>query len=375
MTSPLQTASAIELVDTTLRDGEQTPGVAFSARRKQQLATMLAEAGVPELEVGTPAMGADEVRVIRGIVRQGLPCRVTAWCRATAGDLDAAAAAGVSAVHISVPTSQIHLQVLAKDYSWLFGQLERIVGRALRVFDFVSVGAQDASRSDPALLVELAQVVAALGAQRLRLADTVGVWSPQLTASTVAAVREAVPGIAVGIHAHNDLGMATANTVAAVAAGATSADVTVLGIGERAGNAALEEVVMALRHIHGIDLDIRTSQLSQLARFVAKTTGHRIACNKPIVGKNAFRHESGLHVHGMVRDRTAYQAFAAEEVGATSRMVLGRHTGTGSLQHALARWGVPAPAATTARWSRRLRRLAKSRLVRVLLGRWEFDLP
>jgi homocitrate synthase NifV len=222
-------------------------------------------------------------------------------------------------------------------------------------------------------LIELASAVSAAGAARLRLADTVGVWGPQQTAAAVAAVRDAVPELALGFHAHNDLGLATANTCAALRAGATSADVTVLGIGERAGNAALEQVVMALRHVEGLELGVRTHRLKELADFVARRTVGRMAPNQPVVGPHAFRHESGIHVHGMLRDRRAYQGFAASEVGATSHMVLGRHAGIGAVRHALACCGFRS-AALPRGWATVLRRLAKWQAIRSLLQRVTFEL-
>ena len=362
------------LVDTTLRDGEQTPGVAFSRRRKQHLASRLSQLGVSELEVGIPAMGDGEVATIRSLVDLNLPSRLTAWCRASVGDLEAAARAGVSAVHLSLPTSKIHMQLLDKSHRWLHRQIELVVSRAVGMFEFVSVGAQDASRADQELLIELARALSAAGANRFRLADTVGVWSPPQVIDTITAMRVAVPDLPLGFHAHNDLGMATANTLAAVSAGATSADVTVLGIGERAGNAALEEVVLALRHVQGLELGIQTESLSQLAQLVARYAGQRIACNKPIVGRNAFCHESGIHVHGMLRNPQAYQPFAADEVGAVSQMVLGRHAGSTALQHVLQKYGLRLSRGSTLRWVSLMRCLADHRVVRRLFQHFAMPL-
>ncbi len=177
------------------------------------------------------------------------------------------------------------------------------------MFDFVSVGVQDASCAKLDRLIAVAQAVESVGADRLRLADTVGIWHPLQVHETITRLRSAVRRVNIGFHAHNDLGMATANTIAAIQAGAGSVDVTVLGIGERAGNAALEEIVMALRHTLRCPTHLRSEQLMPLTKFVAHITRLPIAPNKPIVGRNAFRHESGIHVHGLLRAPHAYEPF------------------------------------------------------------------
>lgn len=342
---PQMTASGdsrkIQVIDTTLRDGEQAPGVWFARADKLAIARALDRAGVDELEVGTPAMGPQVQADIRRIVALGLGCRLSVWCRARPDDLAAAARCQVEGVHFSLPVSEIHLGALAKDRAWVLEQVAHLVRAAKGHFDRITMGAQDATRADPDFVLQLAALAKETGVHRLRIADTVGIGRPSTVSALIHSVKKAVPDLDIEFHAHNDLGMATANALTALEAGAQAVSVTVNGLGERAGNATLEQIVMALCGHPLLSCTVDTTALLPLCRIVARASGQAIAATQPVVGERVFSHESGIHCHAMLKDPRAYEPFAPQQVGhGERRFVLGPYSGGAAIRHLLGQAGI-----------------------------------
>jgi homocitrate synthase NifV len=334
------TASVPLLEDTTLREGEQSPGVAFTVEEKVTIARLLTDIGVRALEVGTPAMGGPEEVAIRALVAAGLDVRLIGWNRGRRSDLEASFACGLGAVHIGLPSSDDHIvNKFGKSRAWVIEVMQELVAYAKGHGAWVSVSAEDVGRANLEFLVQYARAVEAAGADRMRLSDTVGVLDPFRAAELFRLLSSEVR-IPLQAHMHNDFGLATANTLAAVRGGARHLHVTVNGLGERAGIASLDEVVMgAARHL-GLDLGVRTEGLCELAAYVARASGRPIPANKPITGGSVFEHESGIHVDGVLKVPESFEPFPPERVGGLRRVVIGKHSGSAAVQHVLRGEGI-----------------------------------
>ncbi len=332
--------SNIGIVDTTLRDGEQSAGVVFNREEKLHIARMLDAIGVQEIEAGTPAMGNDEQETIKAIIGLGLKAETSTWNRVAIQDIKASAECGVKRVSIAVPVSDIHLKyILNKGRDWVLEETKKVIEYAKEEGLYVCVGAVDASRSAEDFIMRFARLVQDCGANRLRFDDSVGILDPFQTSEVINKLRTEID-IDIEIHCHNDFGMATANTLAAVRAGARYASVTVNGLGERAGNAALEEVVMALKHIAGTDLGFDTARFRVLSEYVAKAALRAIPVSKPIVGSDIFAHESGVHVDGILKNPLTYEPFAPKEVGLERAIVIGKHSGSHAIRYVFEKRGI-----------------------------------
>jgi methanogen homocitrate synthase len=322
----------------TLRDGEQTPGVSFTCQEKVEIATMLDSIGIEVIEAGFPAVSANEKQCVKTIANLGLGARICGFSRAREADIQTAIDCDVDMVSIFIPTSELHVRLKFKK------PRQEVLEDSLKMIDFardhgvqVRFAAEDASRTDLPFLKEVYQRAAEHGAVLLSFADTVGCLIPsemnRIMTDLIASVDR--PFCA---HCHNDMGCAVANTITAAEAGAFQLHTTVNGIGERAGNASLEELLVALRMKKGIDRYDLT-KLTGLSRMVEKYSGITLPRNKPVTGELAFSHESGIHIAAILEDPSTYEYFSPDLVGGQRHFILGKHTGKKALEHVVASLG------------------------------------
>ncbi len=321
----------IKIDDTTLRDGEQTAGVVFANEEKIHIAKMLDKVGVHQIESGIPAMGGDEKEAIKKIAALDLSCSVLGWNRAVKSDIDASIECGVDAVAISISSSDIHIEhKLKKSREWVLESVKKGVDYAKSQNLYVSVNAEDASRSDMEFLLQFARTARDSGADRLRYCDTLGILDPFDTFMRVKNIIDII-GIDIEMHTHNDFGMAIANAIAGIKAGATYVNTTINGLGERAGNAAFEEFVMAMKYIEGVDMEFKTSYLRALSEYVSYASNRILPTWKPIVGGNLFVYEGENKSASVLEDPNTFELFNADDVGLERKIIVGKYSGPVSL--------------------------------------------
>jgi 2-isopropylmalate synthase len=352
----------VRIFDTTLRDGEQCPGATMTSAEKLEVARALARLGVDVIEAGFPAASPDDLAAVRAIAEgiglrsiEGRPSSeppiICGLARASRGDIDRAWEAVKNAahprVHTFLATSELHMKhKLRMTPAEVLTRVSDMVAHAKGYCEDIEFSPEDAGRSDPAFLYEVLTRAIQAGATTLNIPDTVGYTTPDEFGGLIRGIRDNVPGIegvVISVHCHNDLGLATANALAGILAGARQAEVTINGIGERAGNTSLEEVVMTLATRaakFGLHTGIDTTQLYRLSRLVSTVTGMVVQPNKAIVGANAFAHESGIHQDGMLKHQATYEIMRPESVGVTqTSLVLGKHSGRAALGARLAELG------------------------------------
>jgi methanogen homocitrate synthase len=332
--SPFNVASKVSLpekiviYDSTLRDGEQMPGVHFTADQKRSIAVKLAEIGVHQIEVGFPAVSDEEKKSVKAIAELGLDSDILCLARTTQSDIDAAADCDVDMILLFIATSDLHMRFKLKMsreevLRRIVTSLEYAHSRGLKV----SLSTEDSTRSDLDFLLEVYGESEKAKAARLGITDTLGCAGPEAISYLVRKVRERT-STPLSVHLHNDFGLAVVNSIAALNNGAQAITTTVGGIGERAGNVSLEQFVMVLKHLYKRDIGIRTEGLTDLTKYVFEAAKFPMPPNQPWVGPNAFSHESGIHVAAVLNCPLTYECLDPEQVGNRRRLVLGKHSGT-----------------------------------------------
>src|SRR5918911_260067 len=328
------------IFDTTLRDGEQTPGVSITPEQKVQIAIKLDELGVDVIEAGFPIVSHGEMQAIKDIIKQNLNAKICGLARTVQSDIDHALQCDLSYIHTFIATSEIHMQYKLKMTR------EQVLEKAIYAVDYakkhgiqVEFSAEDATRSERSFLTEVFKSVADAGADKLDIPDTVGYATPQYVAELVNDIRKTT-NLPISVHCHNDFGLAVANSISAINAGATCAHVTINGLGERAGNASLEELIMALQCLYKKKHNIKTELLYGTSKYISNIMGIVVQPNKAIIGENAFGHESGIHTHGIISNPLTYEPISPEIVGRRRWLQAGKHAGAHGIKAMLEDFGI-----------------------------------
>ncbi|MHB1606934.1 MAG: homocitrate synthase/isopropylmalate synthase family protein [Leptospirales bacterium] len=342
--------SGVVFVDTTLREGAQSPGVFFDQPTKIAFVSTLSALGVGEIEIGAPCLGAEEEDDLRTLIHLPVAARLFTWNRALEEDVDSSLRLGVQKVHISLPVSDQHIHsVLRKSRSWIRDRLVRLVTYARREGLEVQVGFEDGSRTDEVFLKEMAGEAKNSGVERIRFCDTVGRMDPVSVGHQIGALREV--GLPIEIHCHNDLGMATANTISGYQAGARFLSTTVSGVGERAGNASMEEVAFALEYSLRKSTGIQLTRLAAMGRWIHQVMGRALSPYRPILGSRVFHHASGIHVDGVLKDAENYESYPPEIAGLKRKIHVTHMTGRSGVRNVLERMGyAPSPEMLEKLW-------------------------
>jgi D-citramalate synthase len=325
----------INVFDTTLRDGEQTPGISLTLNEKLRIANKLDEIGVNVIEAGSPITSNGEKEAIKAIVKEGYNAEIASFARIVKEDVDAAIDCNVDSVHLVVPTSDLHIkEKLRKTRDEVFNQAMNMVEYSVDHGLKVELSAEDGSRSDISFLRKIFNESIVIGANRICVCDTVGILTPEKTYDFYSKLSDLI--VPLSVHCHNDFGLAVANTISAIRSGATQFHCTVNGIGERAGNASLEETVVSLNALYNdYTTDIQINQLYDTSRLVARLTGVYLQPNKAIVGENAFAHESGIHADGVIKNSATYEPIMPEILGRKRKFIVGKHIGVKGLKQRL----------------------------------------
>ena len=357
--NPRLQLSDVIVYDSTLRDGEQTPGVAFTPEQKLTIARMLDDAGVHQIEAGFPAVSENEVRTIRAIADLGLKADILGLSRVTRGDIDAAVDAGVDLVLLFVGTSDIHLRYKMKKtqedvLSMITDSLDHCRARGVKA----AVSAEDTTRTDLEFLMQVYRTAEAGGAVRVGVTDTLGCATPEAITMLVTKARQEVK-VPVALHLHNDYGLALANAFAGVKAGAAAITTTVNGIGERAGNVPLEQFAVGMKYLYGSDIGIDCTKMKALSDTICQFSGLHKPRNQPLVGTNVFAHESGIHVAAMLNCPMTYESLPPEAVGNERHIIMGKKTGVNYVKKRLVDMSIDATDEQAVEICRRVKELGE----------------